>query len=70
MHIIFDYCVNKSIYLFYRNRESLITATTRNFILVSKQNSYDNELLSGHQFANELRELYNLPSIPSEEKLP
>ena len=35
---------------------------------ILKHNDYDNNnLLSSHQFANEIRELYDLPSIPSEE---
>jgi len=67
--LFFDYYVNKSIYLFYGNRDSLITINIRNFILVTKQISYNNELLSSHQFANDIRELYNIPSIPPEEKL-
>jgi hypothetical protein len=35
---------------------------------VLEHNDYDNNnLLTSHQFANEIRELYDLPSIPSEE---
>jgi len=38
---------------------------------VLKHNDYDNNnLLTSHQLANEIRELYDLPSIPSEEIAP
>ena len=60
--------INPSIF-FMETENSLITINIRNFILVTKQISYNNELLSSHQFANDIRKLYNLPSIPSEEKL-
>jgi len=38
---------------------------------ILKHNDYDNNnLLTSHQLANEIRELYDLPSIPSEEIIP
>ena len=38
---------------------------------ILKHNDYDNNnLLTSHQLANEIRELYDLPSIPSEEITP
>jgi len=38
---------------------------------VLKHNDYDNNnLLTSHQLANEIRELYDLPSISSEEITP
>jgi hypothetical protein len=38
---------------------------------ILKYNDYDNNnLLTSHQLANEIRELYDLPSIPSEEITP
>ncbi len=35
---------------------------------ILKHNDYDNNnVLTSHQIANEIRKLYDLPSIPSEE---